>query len=151
MVPTHIVIHHSLTADAGTVSWGAIRRYHVETNGWSDIGYHYGLELVGDRHEILVGRPMTDYGAHCKEGGMNRCSLGICVVGNYDVADLPEEAFRLLVRHVRSLCQIAKIPYSNIHRHAEFAPYKSCPGKRFPWQGFMDALRGGPLTRGENS
>lgn len=43
--------------DGGVVDWEAIRRYHKETNGWSDIGYHYEVERVGNGILLQVGRP----------------------------------------------------------------------------------------------
>lgn len=139
MIPTHIVIHHSLTVDGKTVSWGAIRKYHTQTNGWQDIGYHFGVELIDDTYEILVGRESTDPGAHCKENGMNSKSLGICVVGNFDLAPPPPAQMDKLVKHVKSLMQQWGIPKANIHRHHDFSA-KSCPGNQFPWDQFMAQL-----------
>jgi hypothetical protein len=53
--PNKIILHHSATADGPTVSWGAIRRFHVVECAWGAIGYHYGIELVGDYYEVLIG------------------------------------------------------------------------------------------------
>jgi N-acetylmuramoyl-L-alanine amidase len=128
MIPKRIVLHHSLTADSGTVSWGAIRRYHTETNGWSAIGYHFGIELVGDWYEVLLGRMMNETGAHT--AGQNHDSLGVCFVGNFDETPVPDEQWRAGVKLVRGLCTVFGIPASQIYGHREFAP-KSCPGKLF--------------------
>lgn len=139
MIPDHIIIHHSLTADGETVSWGAIRKYH-KSLGWSDIGYHFGIETIGDHDEILIGRMSDANGAHCKQQMMNTRSIGICVVGNFDLAAPSEEKMSLLIRLVKYLQGIYKIPVESVKRHNEFASYKSCPGLLFPWNNFKDRL-----------
>jgi len=55
-----------------------IRRWHVEDNGWSDIGYHIYIARCG---EIIFARPMEIQGAHTK--GENRDSIGICLAGGF--------------------------------------------------------------------
>lgn len=137
MVPVRIILHHSLTKDSGTVSWRAIRRYHVETLGWDDIGYHAGIELVGDRYEILIGRLMNERGAHTE--GYNTGSIGICFVGNFDVDEVPPEQWNLGVKYVASLCDTLKIPVNEIYGHRDFAS-KTCPGLKFNLDGFKQQV-----------
>jgi N-acetylmuramoyl-L-alanine amidase len=139
MKPEYIIIHHSLTEDGQTVSWGAIRNYHL-AQGWNDIGYHYGIELIGGHYEILFGRMPDLVGAHCKQEDMNRRSLGICLVGNFDLAPPPAMALKLLTVLVKSLQNTWVIPTSNVKRHSDYATYKSCPGKLFPWKEFIAGL-----------
>jgi N-acetylmuramoyl-L-alanine amidase len=136
--PTHIIIHHSLTKDGSTVSWQAIRRYHVETKGWNAIGYQLGIEKIGDHYEILMGRMLDEVGAHTK--GLNAKSIGICVVGNFDEEELPSEALEILLELCRSLMDIFGIPVENVKRHSDYAD-KSCPGTKFPWERFIEALK----------
>ena len=143
MIPDSLMIHHSLTADSGSVSWSAIRRYHVETLKWRDVGYHYGIERIGDRVEILVGRMLGESGAHCRQGGMNRYSVGICLVGNFDEQPPPDESWAAAVRLARSLQEVLGIPRDRVFGHREFAAYKTCPGTMFSMQDFRDELRGG--------
>jgi len=137
MKPTHIIIHHSLTEDGKTVSWDQIRWYHTQTNGWNDIGYNAGIELIGTRYEILIGRMLTKPGAHTV--GMNNSSIGICCVGNFDLAPPPPAQLDLLIRFTQSMMTIFNIPTGNVRRHADYAP-KSCPGKLFPWANFIGRL-----------
>jgi len=164
MKPEYIIIHHSTTKDGRKNDWKAIRRYHTswrykgniitEEEGrlrilagvrgieppWIDIGYNLGLEQEGDQFWWKLGRPLTMNGAHCVEHGMNHKSIGICVVGNYDVDILPDTMFHLLVNRVLELMQEFSIPLQNIKRHCDYAPYKTCPGKLFPWERFMNSL-----------
>lgn len=55
-----------------------IRRWHVEDNGWSDIGYHWIIDRDGT---IVKGRPMERTGAHTR--GKNKDTVGICLIGGH--------------------------------------------------------------------
>jgi hypothetical protein len=129
---TNIIIHHSLTADGQTVSWGAIERYHRETQGWQDIGYHAGIELIGSEYYALYGRAESKFAAACKEGSMNQVGLHVCCVGNYDEFRPPDAMLETLVRRILvPWCDRYNIPIENIQGHRDYAPYKSCPGTLF--------------------
>lgn len=74
--------------------WGTaadIDSWH-KARGWSGIGYH-NVVLNGCRDSRLAyaksldgkiepGRDEEEEGAHCKAGGMNNVSLGLCLIGN---------------------------------------------------------------------
>ena len=145
MWPSHVVLHHSLTKDSGTVSWDAIRRWHMgihpdSTLKYKDIGYHFGIELVGDHYEIFMGRMPLEPGAHCKQMGMNYKSIGICFIGNYDLAEPPGEMWQLGLNLVSTLLQIFHITIDDVKAHNEYASYKSCPGKLFDVDRFRQEL-----------
>ena len=123
-----IIIHHSWSKDNENLcDWENIKGYHLNL-GWDDIGYHYGIEKVDNVYNIMHGRPEYIVGAHCL--GYNKSSLGIVVVGNYDLKEPEDAAYELLAR----LC------CSRMHKHktiAEVSPHhkynqnKTCPGKLF--------------------
>ena len=85
---THTVIHHGASPDSYTDGAAVVRsywNYHVNTNGWSDIGYNYLFDKTGN---MYVGRynpdlPNSDVkGAH--SGVSNQYSIGLCYLGNTD-------------------------------------------------------------------
>lgn len=86
-----IVIHHSATPDNPLGhSWKAIRKFHMDPppngNGWTDIGYHCGVELVPGAGAItyLLGRELYQWGSHAKNwNGGRHGYIGLCVVGNF--------------------------------------------------------------------
>jgi hypothetical protein len=138
MKPTRIILHCSATEDGATVSWGAIRRYHVAERGWADIGYHFGIELVDSRFEILMGRIPDVPGAHAQ--GHNADSIGICFVGNFDHRPVPPEQWRLGLALTRWLCALHRIPPERVFGHREFQPAKTCPGLMFALDRFRADL-----------
>lgn len=71
-----IIIHCADTYPDMDVDAATIRKWHVEGNGWDDIGYHYVITRGGYTQK---GREEAVTGAHAK--GMNYTSIGICLVG----------------------------------------------------------------------
>ena len=133
MTPKNIIIHHSLTRDGLTVSWDDIRRYHIEVNGWRDIGYHFGIELIDStgNYEILLGRFPNERGAHCIP--RNHDSIGICLIGNFDLAPPEKEQWDKAVSLCDWLCETYHI--ERILGHGE-ADDRSCPGRYFDMDKF---------------
>lgn len=149
---THVVVHHSLTQDGQTVDWDAIARYHTAPppagHGWLAIGYHLGIERHAGRITVHRGRPFDMPGAHCVEARMNQVSLGVCIVGNYDLAAPDAAIWEHAAIVVGAVARIFDVPAQRIIGHREAGAlagfnwkipgqYKSCPGRLFD----MDAFR----------
>lgn len=138
---THIIIHCSDTKDSGSKSWEAIRKYHKEVNKWNDIGYHFGIELVGTELQWLVGRPEKTAGAHCSAGHMNSHSLGVCFVGDFKGDSPSEKLYDFGAKHVAALCRKYKVPVQFVMGHRDFEKSKTCPGKMFNIETFRTYLK----------
>lgn len=139
-----LMVHHSLTADGQTVSWGAIERYHRDTNGWADIGYHFGVELIGSTYYAMVGRAEHRPAAACPQGNMNSEAIHVCLVGNFDLIEPPEN--QLLVAAHRIILPVMDrygIVPARIVGHRDYNPAKSCPGAKFNLDRLRKILTGG--------
>jgi hypothetical protein len=55
-----------------------VKRWHVQDNGWSDLGYHYLIDRDGT---VAKGRPVEKAGAHCK--GHNSTTIGVSLFGGH--------------------------------------------------------------------
>ena len=71
-----IVIHCADTPEGIYFDSNDIRKWHIEENGWTDIGYHYIILLDGT---LELGRKVEVQGAHVS--GFNTSSIGICYIG----------------------------------------------------------------------
>lgn len=74
---THLVVHCS--ASKPSQDWGVyeIDRMH-RARGFLKVGYGWVIRRDGT---IEKGRGWDEIGAHAKEGGFNRISPGICLIG----------------------------------------------------------------------
>ncbi len=162
---SHVVVHHSLTSDTLLPDSVAIRRFHTSyrrggdiitkteyyelqeagvsglVRPWRDIGYHWLVENMPDNRPWLVqGRSMMMHGAHCPQQSMNRRGIGVCAVGNFDVAPPLEALFEKLADSVAWLCRMYRIPVENVRGHRYYASYKSCPGDKFDMGYFRERV-----------
>ena len=142
MTKTHIVIHHSATSDSGSMSWQAVRRYHLE-KGWTNIGYNLGVERIGEEYEMLLGRPLDAQAAGEPKDNFNRKGIHICFIGNFDLAPPEMRMWRFAGKHITALMALLHIPIENIIGHREIAnvsDYKQCPGKFWDMKQFRKLM-----------
>ena len=125
-----VILHHSATRDQSAKDYDAIKRYHVKTNGWSDIGYHHVIEMVGNEPKCYQGRMESRIGAHAY--GYND-AIGICIVGNYDLQKPDQRLIDVLL----GLLYHIETVYGKLEvlGHCDLSG-KTCPGKLFPLDHF---------------
>jgi PKD repeat protein len=87
---THIVMHHGASPNTYTDGEAVVRsywNYHVNTLGWSDIGYNYLIDKFGNFYQGRrnLNLPNQDVrGSHA--GAANGGSIGVNFLGNLDVS-----------------------------------------------------------------
>lgn len=120
---TEIIIHCADTPAGRDDCADDIRRWHKTEHGWSDIGYHYVIDIDGT---IEAGRDLEKAGAHCT--GHNANSIGICYVGGKlfnkpadTRTDAQKASLLLLLKYLRQ-----RYPKAKIYGHRDFAQ-KACP------------------------
>ena len=87
---TMIVIHCAATKTSMDIGATEIKKWHVDDNGWDDIGYHYIIKRGG---LVEVGRPEGFQGAHAPAA--NSKSIGVCLIGGMADDGGPENNFTL--------------------------------------------------------
>lgn len=97
--------------------WRVAQTTHQLGNGWSDIGYHFGVTPEG---VVLEGRGWHVLGAHAK--GRNRW-LGVVFLGKgLELTDAEQAAFRSLrAEHLQRGGGELVLPHNAFSR-------KACPG-----------------------
>lgn len=115
-----------------------IFRSHAIGRGWGDIGYHFLIDRKGRVYEGRKGGPFV-IGGHAVP--VNKVSIGISLMGNYNEEDVPPAMLESTVELLRELTKQYKIKplgkteyngkiYSNIHGHEDNSA-KQDPGLYF--------------------
>jgi N-acetylmuramoyl-L-alanine amidase len=147
------VVHHTAGSNSYTPSQSAaivrsIYVYHVQGNGWNDIGYNFLVDKYGQIFEGRYGGiTRAVIGAHAM--GFNVGSVGVALIGNYSSATVTPAAraalvsllaWRLDLAHVDPVSRVARVSTGNpryppgtavtlnaISGHRDTYP-TSCPG-----------------------
>lgn len=114
------IVHHTAgpnnytRAQAAAIVRG-IETYHVQGNGWNDIGYNFLVDRFGDIFEGRAGGIERNVvGAHAE--GFNTGTVGVALIGNFTTARPTQAmqnalvqllAWRLDVAHVDPLSTVA--------------------------------------------
>lgn len=138
----YIVIHHSAT-DSGTLK-GMDRYHRDERHMENGLAYHF---LIGNGHgmddgDIAIGQRWTDqlHGGHLASESLNQNSIGICLVGNFDVRRPTEQQLTSLRNLVDYLVERCALPTSALRTHQQINPiHTRCPGSKFP-KSFLSEL-----------
>ncbi|MDQ6418663.1 peptidoglycan recognition family protein [Paenibacillus sp. LHD-117] len=112
-------IHHSLT-ESGSAE--AFAGYHIRTNGWPGIGYHF---VIGRDGTVYQCWDLTVVSYHV--GNSNKHAVGICMIGDFRSQQPTPEQYAAALDLIRWLQ--GKLPGIVIKGHSEYPDYswKSCP------------------------
>jgi N-acetyl-anhydromuramyl-L-alanine amidase AmpD len=127
----YIAVHCTASREGQALSVEDIRKQH-KAQGWSDIGYHYVVDLQGRVH---LGRDVDQTGAHVS--GYNANSIGVVYVGGLE--NKPIAYDKLKAKDTRTNAQKAALlsllmdlrklyPKAVIQGHRDFSPDKNHNG-----------------------
>ena len=120
----YLVVHCSATKPSMDIGLREIKRWHVDDNGWRDVGYHYIIRRNG---EVELGRSNRDTGAHAT--GYNHKSISLCMVGGMAEDNSAENNFT--AQQWTALLDLVKqikvdYPEADVIGHNEISE-KECP------------------------
>lgn len=131
---TKLLILHHIGGTDRDVSAAEVHQWHL-ANGWSGIGYHYVIRKNGS---IERGRPRIDVGAHTL--GFNETSIGINIVGDFEVAVPKDEQIESAAKLLAALCNLYNLsPNDAIVLGHKDLNSTLCPGKNLYAQ--LDLIR----------
>lgn len=141
----YIAIHHSATKRGNAVMFA---NYHSARGMQNGLAYHFVIDNgTCGKHDgqLEIGPRWKKQlpGGHCRQQWVNECTIGICLVGNFNRSRPTPRQMRTLVNLVHKLMQKYNISTDHVLGHGRIKGEKSqCPGKYFPWNDFYSDLKG---------
>jgi len=125
-----IVIHCSATPPTMDIGVEKIREWHVDDNGWDDVGYHHIITRSG---VLQKARPEEMQGSHAR--AVNGTSLGCCLIGGSNANgdwenNFQDEQFVTLKALILDL--IKRYEIKKIIGHYQVDDKKECPSFKVP-------------------
>lgn len=121
----HLALHHTVTeALPGARDVRDIQDYHMDVNGWYDIGYSFLVDPVDE--VVYEGRGAGIRGAHT--AGYNAVAHAIAVIGNFEDDRPSDRLLRLIADLVRHGHDRGWWPESITMGHRDVAA-TACPGR----------------------
>lgn len=146
----YIVLHHSGgTPTASETDTTGELRFEVIKKDQHDnaIQEHWGENYVMDYHYVIgptgivfKGMPMEQVAFHCANYQINLISLGICFLGNFEIAKPTTEQLKAGIDKVKELMNYFGVALDHVKKHSDFVA-TDCPGKNFPFEQFIQELK----------
>ena len=115
--PTHIIVHHTSGAYAGSVSWCC--------DPVSKVSYHCIIARNGKRTVLALPSQRTWHAGVSSWQGRKDCnsfSVGLAWEGDTYTTTLSEDALLSAVEYLLPILRENHIPLANILRHADLSP-----------------------------
>lgn len=131
----YLAIHHSAGPDTQTPE--DIANYHISSNGWGGIGYHFLVAKDGTVY--YVGDIST---ARANVANLNEQVIGICLIGNFTSGRIPtneqlDSTHKLCEFFIESYPDLPNVnSYDSVLGHSELPDQSTpCPGDTwFSWK-----------------
>ncbi|MEM1214396.1 MAG: N-acetylmuramoyl-L-alanine amidase [Bacteroidota bacterium] len=126
---SHLIVHHAAGTNESDDWAGVVRGiwdFHVNGNGWADVGYNY---LIDPNGVVYEGRGDNITGAHfC---GNNSNTMGVCMLGNYQTITPTSDAVDALERLLAwKSCDIDEDPLGQSFHNSSGTVLKTISGHR---------------------
>lgn len=134
--PRSITIHHtegSSSSYAGARTLQEVQRFHQNSRGWKDIGYHF---LIGPDGTVFEGRPLGMVGSHSPP---NSGRVGVCFIGNFKQERPSQAALGASQQLIRALVERGGVQRGALEGHKDQRS-TDCPGTHlYPYVGQLRA------------